>query len=107
MITCCSNKQDCCDLKRAVKFLKIIADENRLKILCILSKHDEQCVCEILDHLKIPQNLTSHHLKVLKKFGLLTSRKKGLNVFYALNEKTRDEYSVLLERILTKGKNHE
>lgn len=99
---CCSDSQTCDQLDHVVNFLKIIAEENRLKILCILSKHDEQCVCELWQYLNIPQNLTSHHLKVLKDFGLIQSRKKGLNVYYALNEETRDKYVKLFNVILTK-----
>ena len=102
VLECCSDKQTCDHLDYVVDFLKIIAEENRLKILCILSKHDEKCVCEIWQCLNLPQNLTSHHLKVLKDFGLITSRKKGLNVFYALNHEIRDKYLELFNRILTK-----
>lgn len=61
-------------------FLKVISEENRLKILCILRKQ-EKCVCEIWQFLDLPQNLISHHLKVLKDSGLIDSRKEGTKVF--------------------------
>lgn len=82
---CCLDSSCDGSLKESAEFLKIIAEENRLKILCILL-HGERCVCEIWQYLKLPQNLTSHHLKILKNFGLITSRKDGLNVFYAINK---------------------
>lgn len=81
---CCLDQAADKQLQQVVEFLKIIAEENRLKILCILA-HSEQCVCNIWQYLNIPQNLASHHLKVLKDFGLIKSRKEGLNVFYCLN----------------------
>jgi len=99
---CCSDAQACDNVKRVVEFLKIIAEENRLKILCMLSKCDAMCVSDIWQYLAIPQNLTSHHLKVLKDFGLIAAQKRGLNVFYALNNELRDEYKELVDRILTK-----
>jgi ArsR family transcriptional regulator, lead/cadmium/zinc/bismuth-responsive transcriptional repressor len=71
-------------LDKSVEYLKILAEENRLKILCILGEN-ETCVCEIWRMLGIPQNLASHHLKVLKDNKLIKSRKDGLKVFYSLN----------------------
>jgi len=44
-----------------------ISQEKRLQIICMLSKADSMCVCEIIDKLGIRQNLVSHHLKILKK----------------------------------------
>jgi ArsR family transcriptional regulator len=66
-------------------YLKVIADANRLKILCLL-KDGERCVCDIYEPLALPQNLISHHLKVLKEAGLVLSRKQGKWVHYRINE---------------------
>jgi len=83
---CCTNKKVINNLSQTVFFLRIIAEENRVRILCIL-KNGPKCVCEIWPALDLPQNLTSHHLGVLKKNGLVKSNKQGLKVFYELNEK--------------------
>lgn len=69
---------------KRIACLKALADENRLAIMDIL-KSGDKCVCEIWKRLKLPQNLVSHHLNVLKKAGLVVSEKKGLNVHYSLN----------------------
>jgi DNA-binding transcriptional ArsR family regulator len=58
------------------------------------------CVCEIWQELKIPQNLASHHLIVLKDFKLLTSEKVGLKVIYKLNSKELKKYQNLLNHFL-------
>jgi len=96
---CCKNKKSITELKKVVDFLKIINEENRLEILCLLRK-GEQCVCEIWQCLKLPQNLTSHHLKVLKNFGLIFPEKRGLKVFYKLNQKVVKKYFKLLKNFL-------
>ena len=98
--SCCKNKKSITELKKVVDFLKIINEENRFKILCLLQK-GEQCVCEIWQCLILPQNLVSHHLKVLKNFGLISSRKEGLKVFYALNKKVVRKYLKLLKKFLS------
>lgn len=92
---CCKNKK-----WEIGSFLKIISEENRLKILCILNKENEVCVCHILDQLKLPQNLVSHHLKTLKDFGLINVRKEGRWMHYSINKKEINKYIKLLDKIL-------
>jgi len=97
-VDCCKNKS-IKKIKQAVEFLKIISEKNRLKILCLLKK-DERCVCEIWQYLKLPQSLVSHHLKILKDFNLISSRKKGVKIFYKINKKVVKKYLELLNKFL-------
>lgn len=96
---CCRNKKPKTGLKEIIDFLKIISEENRLKILCLL-ENEEKCVCDIWQCLKLPQNLVSSHLKVLKDFGLVSSKKQGLKVFYNLEKKVVKKYLSLLNKLL-------
>ena len=96
---CCENKKAKKELKEVVDFLKAISEKNRLKILCILQKN-ELCVCDIWQHLNLSQNLTSHHLKVLKDFGLIKSRKEGTKVIYSLVSKRTKQYISLLSHYI-------
>jgi ArsR family transcriptional regulator len=97
----CKEKSLPADFSQALEFLKTLGEENRLKILSLL-KEGEKCVCEIGKALKLPQNLTSHHLKVLKDFGLIFSEKRGLKVFYKLNQKAVEEQLEALDKFLRK-----
>ena len=86
-------------------FLKVISDKNRLMILTFLAK-DKKCVCEIWKYLDLPQNLVSHHLKVLKNFKLISSQKEGSKVIYWINQEKITQYLKLLDNLLkTGGKN--
>lgn len=85
---CCVNSRAIKDTGKIASLLKIIAEENRLKILCVL-KSGEHCVCQLIDHLGLPQSLLSHHLKGLKEVGLIKSSKRGLWVYYSLTDKGR------------------
>ncbi len=96
---CCVDKKSVANLSQTVEFLKIISEENRLKILCLL-RENEKCVCDIWQYLNLAQNLTSHHLKVLKDFGLVSSRQEGLKVIYSVNKKVIKKYSKLLNNYL-------
>jgi DNA-binding transcriptional ArsR family regulator len=96
---CCVDKKSVAGLSQTVDFLKIISEENRLKILCLL-REEEKCVCDIWQYLNLAQNLTSHHLKVLKNFGLVSSRQEGLKVIYSINKKVVKRFSKLLNNYL-------
>jgi ArsR family transcriptional regulator len=99
-LSCCKNNSaDSKNLKEIINFLKIISEENRFKIVCILC-FGEKCVCDIWQCLKLPQNLVSHHLKILKDFDLVSSKKEGLKIFYRLNKKAVKKYLKLLNKIL-------
>lgn len=96
---CCIDKELNAELDKVVEFLKVIAEENRMKILCML-RSGERCVCDIWRFIDTPQNLTSHHLKVLKDFGLVEDRKESLRVYYSINKKAINKYKSLLNKFL-------
>ena len=65
-----------------VEFCKALSDETRQRILEMLLER-EMCVHEIVEAFPMSQPTISHHLDVLKRFGLVTSRKVGKLVYYA------------------------
>lgn len=66
--------------------LKLVGEESRLKILCIL-RQGQHCVCELKEHVGQSQSLVSHHLKDLKETGLIEGKKEGLWIYYSLTPK--------------------
>ena len=81
------------------QYLNAIAEPNRLAILSFL-KDSEKCACEIHPKLKLPQNLTSHHLKVLKDLGLLKSRRDGNKIIYSRDEDVIKNYQLELTKTI-------
>jgi ArsR family transcriptional regulator, arsenate/arsenite/antimonite-responsive transcriptional repressor len=67
-----------------VAFCKALADDTRQRILDMLMA-GELCVGDIVAAFDMTQPTISHHLNILKQFGLVTCRKEGKQVFYALN----------------------
>jgi len=67
-----------------VQFCKALADDTRQQILGLL-KDGEMCVSDIVAVFDMSQPTISHHLGILKQFGLVTSRKDGKRVFYAID----------------------
>lgn len=78
--------------------LKVLADENRLKILSCL-KTGEKCVCQLTQAMKISQNLMSHHLKILKDARLISSEKRGRWVYYSIKSANLNKLLDRMEKI--------
>ncbi len=71
-------------MKETAAFFKVLADEARLKMLWLLFNHRELCVCDFIEVLAITQSKASRHLRILYRAGLVTDRREGLWVYYAL-----------------------
>ncbi|WP_034268131.1 ArsR/SmtB family transcription factor [Haloechinothrix halophila] len=69
------------DLARTVKAL---ADPVRLRLLSLIASHagGEVCVCDLSGAFELSQPTISHHLKVLRQVGLVTSERRGTWVYY-------------------------
>jgi ArsR family transcriptional regulator len=60
------------------------ADPTRLAILRQLSGGDSVCACDFVACCDVAQPTISHHLKVLRESGWVTSERRGSNVWYQL-----------------------
>lgn len=90
--------------EKNAKIFKALSDQNRLKILHILSD-DERCACELLKYFNFTQPTLSHHMKVLIDCGLVYSRKVGTWNHYSLIEENTDELVKFLSEILSSKDN--
>jgi ArsR family transcriptional regulator len=70
-------------LRRLREVFSATADETRLKMLKLIT-NEELCACELMAALELTQPTTSHHLGILERSGLVTSRREGKWVFYRL-----------------------
>ncbi|MFQ9922474.1 MAG: ArsR/SmtB family transcription factor [Beduini sp.] len=72
--------------KEVASILKIIANANRLMILCILEE-GEYSVGELGEKINdITLPALSQHLSALRLAGFIESDKKGLNVYYRISD---------------------
>ena len=68
---------------RAVGALKLLANEDRMLLLCQLSQ-GESCVAELEEALDIRQPTLSQQLGVLRTEGVVNTRRQGKNIFYSV-----------------------
>ena len=78
------------EIRHATRAFHALSDETRLEIVRLLS-HGERCVCELQDVLDSAQSRLSFHLKTLKDAGLVSDRREGRWVYYALNRDALDQ----------------
>lgn len=81
----------------AAKF-KALSDPVRLRLLSSVASHPggQACVCDISAGIEVSQPTVSHHLKVLREAGLLTSQRRGSWVHYAVVPEALAALSALL-----------
>jgi DNA-binding transcriptional ArsR family regulator len=76
---------------------KGIGNSSRWQIIQVLLK-GESTVNHIVKSVKMSQPVVSQHLKTLKSCNLVSSQRKGQEIFYSLNTKYTIE---LLKNLLT------
>ena len=70
--------------KRTDRMFRAFSDETRLRILNLLARGNELCVCDLQSILRAPQPKVSRHLAYLRQAGLVSVRKAGLWKHYSL-----------------------
>lgn len=70
-------------VKELVLAAKAFADPSRVRILLAL-REGELCVCELCDALAVTQSTLSTHLQVIRRAGLVSARKQGKWMYYAI-----------------------
>ena len=85
----------------AVGVLKLLANEDRLLLLCQLSL-GELCVSELEEQLQIHQPTLSQQLGVLRNEGVVATRRQGKNIYYSIAEPAVLDILAVLYRIYCK-----
>ena len=88
-------------MKELARWLKATAEENRLKMLYLLSRHGELCVCDLQKALDISQSSASRHLRTLREAGIVTDRRQGMWMHYTLVEADEQRAGMLRELLAT------
>ncbi len=76
------------------------SDPNRQKIVDCLKKK-EMSVSEINENLSITMATLSHHLDILKRNNLVTSRRDGQQILYSLNVSIVEDVTEQIVKFLT------
>ncbi len=73
-------------MKKLVILAKVFSDINRVKIIALMHREKELCVCEICDTLQLSQPLVSRHLRQMRDAKLVKTKQSGKWIIYSLYE---------------------
>ena len=78
---------------------KALSDPIRLRLLSLIASHanGEACVCDLTPNFRVSEPTISHHLKVLRESGLVTSERRASWVYYRLVPEALTGLSDLLD----------
>src|SRR5687767_12567867 len=76
---------------------KALGDPVRLRLVSLIaSAGSEVCVCDLSDTFDLTQPTISHHLRVLREAGLVTSERRGTWVYYRIHPEALEQLAGLL-----------
>lgn len=67
-----------------IRLLAALADPTRLAIVRELAATTETCACDFTATCDVGQPTVSHHLRVLREAGVVTSERRGQWIYYRL-----------------------
>ncbi|MDF1589295.1 MAG: metalloregulator ArsR/SmtB family transcription factor [Gammaproteobacteria bacterium] len=68
-------------------FFASLSHPLRLRVVMLLTRAEELCVCELTQTLNVSQPVLSKQLAQLKNAGILASRRQGVWMYYHINNK--------------------
>ncbi len=76
---------------------RALADPTRVRIMNLLIRNPELCVCDMNANFELSQPTISHHLGLLRKAGLVDVTTRGRWSFYRANPEAIEELANVLE----------
>jgi len=64
--------------------MKVVGNETRLRMLFVLWRSGELCVCDLSDIFGITQPAVSRHLKILREKALVQTRRDAQTIYYSI-----------------------
>jgi DNA-binding transcriptional ArsR family regulator len=86
-----------------VRLLAALADPTRLAIVRQLASESETCACDFTSCCDVGQPTVSHHLRVLREAGIVTSDRRGQWIFYRLESSVAERLGALARGMVPGG----
>ena len=86
-----------------VRLLAALADPTRLAIVRQLAADTETCACDFTASCDVGQPTISHHLRVLREAGIVTSERRRQWIFYRLAPQTADRLGAIARSLVPGG----
>ncbi len=84
-------------MKKAMLIIRALNHKLRQQIIKLLDERRKMTVTEIYIDLRLEQSVTSQHLAILRRAGLVTATREGKFIYYSMNYKRVKEVSDFVE----------
>ena len=74
------------ELEETAELFNMASNSTRLKILFLLDRLKELCVCDLAEMLDLSVSAVSQHLAKLRAYGLATTRRDAQTIYYRLSD---------------------
>ncbi|SEC45346.1 transcriptional regulator, ArsR family [Rhizobiales bacterium GAS188] len=88
---------------KAARLLKLLGNENRLLIMCLLAVRGEVTVGGLVEALELSQSALSQHLARLRRDGLIAFRRQSQTLHYRIADQRAAQILEVLKDIYCKG----
>ncbi|HOJ13603.1 MAG TPA: metalloregulator ArsR/SmtB family transcription factor [Deltaproteobacteria bacterium] len=89
-------------MQKEAALFKVLSDQTRLRLACLLLFNGETCVCRLAEALNEPDFKISRHLGVMRSAGMVRARRQGTWIYYRL-VKPRSRLAQSLHDFLYEG----
>lgn len=79
---------------------RAVGDVSRQRILRHLARESQVSVSDLAELLLLSQPLASWHLRILKRAGILSTRKEGRQVYCSLNQARMSQFQQALGELV-------
>ena len=94
-------KLDFLRLKKAAMILRALNNKLRQQLLKLVDEHDKITVTEIYVSLRLEQSVVSQHLAILRRAGIVITKREGKFIYYSLNYKRLQEINNFVEQLVS------
>ena len=92
-------KLDYNSLRRTVLIIRSVDHKLRQQIIKMLTESARLTVTEIYNKLKLEQSIASQHLAILRRSGIVITKRSGKFIYYTLNKERLQEISSLIKEL--------
>ncbi|MEP6637840.1 MAG: metalloregulator ArsR/SmtB family transcription factor [Chloroflexota bacterium] len=83
-----------------IRFLAALADPTRLAIVRQLAAETETCACDFMSCCDVGQPTVSHHLRVLREAGIVTSERRGQWIWYRFSSDAAERLGAIARSLV-------
>lgn len=87
-------------LRKAVLVLRSVNHKLRQSIIKLLEENEQMTVTELYVKLRLEQSVASQHLAILRRAGVVVTKREGKFIYYSLNKDRIEEIAQMINELV-------